>query len=117
MNRVVAGLLVVAVIALPVLAADNPLTIRWLGQSSFVLTTSQGTRVAFDPHALEPYGKQTAAADLVLISHFHPDHVRVDVIEQRDKAKIIHGLKPPADGNPARAAWNPVDETFKDVRV
>jgi L-ascorbate metabolism protein UlaG (beta-lactamase superfamily) len=105
-------------LTLPAPAADKPLTIRWLGQSFFVLTTSAGTRVAVDPHAIEAFGKPTTSADLVLISHFHPDHVRLEAIENRDQAKVVYGLTPPAGGgNPARAAWNPVRETFKDVRV
>src|SRR5207244_1683889 len=81
-------------------AADEPkqLTLRWLGQSFFVLTTSAGTRVAFDPHAIPELGRPTTEADLVLISHPHPDHVRVESITNRAKAKIIEGIKvqPPA---------------------
>jgi L-ascorbate metabolism protein UlaG (beta-lactamase superfamily) len=95
--------------------------LRWHGQSFFVLETSKGTRVAFDPHAIDAFGRQVVAADLVLISHPHPDHVRLDVIENRAKAKVIEGVKV-AGGNPeggpsARTQWNPVNETFRDVRV
>src|SRR4051812_24141796 len=94
--------------------------ITWFGQSFFVLETSAGTRVAFDPHAIDAFGRQTTKADLVLISHLHPDHVRVEVIENRAKAKIIEGLKvaAPVEGaSPPRPQWNPVDETFRDLRI
>src|SRR5262245_49026226 len=97
-------LLVVAVLAAPAVAADaKPLTLRWHGQSFFVLTTSAGTRVAFDPHAIEQLGRPTTAADLVLITHPHPDHVRLESITNRDKAKVIEGVKvqpPVAEGGP-----------------
>ena len=106
----------------PIFAQEKKLPkLRWLGQSFFVLETSQGTRIAFDPHAIDAFGRQTTKADLVLISHPHPDHVRLDVIENRAQAKVIEGVKVPAGtgegGPPPRAQWNPVDEKFRDVRI
>jgi L-ascorbate metabolism protein UlaG (beta-lactamase superfamily) len=101
-------------------AAEKKVELRYLGQSFFVLTTTAGTRIAFDPHAIEQLGKPTAAADLVLISHPHPDHVRLDSIENRAKAKIIEGIKTlpaAAEGGPPRTTWNAVDETFRDVKI
>jgi L-ascorbate metabolism protein UlaG (beta-lactamase superfamily) len=94
--------------------------LTWFGQSFFVLETTTGTRVAFDPHAIDAFGRQTTKADLILMSHPHPDHTRVEVIENRAKAKIIEGIKITGGGDtglPPRAAWNPVDEKFKDVRI
>jgi L-ascorbate metabolism protein UlaG (beta-lactamase superfamily) len=101
-------------------ANAKALKLQWFGQSFFVLTTSAGTRIAFDPHALQEYGKPKVDADVVLISHQHPDHTRVEAINNREKAKIIEGVKaqgPPARGGAPRADWNPVEETFKDVRI
>ncbi len=94
--------------------------LTWYGQSFFVLETTAGTRIAFDPHAIEAFGRQTTKADVVLMSHPHPDHVRLEVIENRAKAKIIEGIKVTGGvegGPPARPQWNPVDEKFKDVRI
>jgi L-ascorbate metabolism protein UlaG (beta-lactamase superfamily) len=104
----------------PLQAADKKVELRNLGQSFFVLTTTAGTKIAFDPHAIDQLGRPTAAADLVLITHPHPDHVRLDAIENRAKAKVIEGIKtlpPAAEGGPPRTTWNPVDEAFKDVKI
>jgi len=108
-----------AAAAFPARAADTPLTIRWLGQSFFLITTSQGTKVAIDPHAIEQFGRQTVSADVVLMTHLHPDHVRLEVIENKDKAKVLPGLKQAGGeaGRQPRVAWNPIEETFKDVRI
>src|SRR5262249_27968235 len=95
--------------ALP--ADAKKLTLRWYGQSFFQLETSQGTRIVFDPHAIDVYGRPSVKADLVLISHFHNDHTQVEVIENRDK-KILAGLK----GSGKKIDWNPIDEKFRDVR-
>lgn len=99
-------------------AAKGP-KLRWLGQSFFVIETSKGTRVAIDPHQLDPFGRPKAKADLVLITHPHPDHMRVDAIENKAQAKIIEGIKvvPGPEGAPRKSQWNPVDETFRDVKV
>lgn len=120
MPRNLASIVLAAVLVAPAFAAEKPLQLRWFGQSFFVLTTSAGTRVAFDPHAIEQLGRPTAAADLVLISHPHPDHMRLDSIENRAKAKVLEGIKtlPPAsEGGPPRFVWNPIDEKFKDVKI
>ena len=90
--------------------------ISWHGQSFFTITTSKGTRIAIDPHAIPEYGRlQGIKADIILISHNHNDHTQVGVIENaKDKdVRIITGLK----GSNLKADWNNVDETVKDVHI
>jgi L-ascorbate metabolism protein UlaG (beta-lactamase superfamily) len=113
MKRRVTALLLAVLVAAPAGAAGSKKVIlRWHGQSFFDLETSQGTRIAFDPHAIEAYGRITAKADLVLVSHLHNDHTQVDVIENKDK-KVIYGLK----GSGKKVEWNRVDEQFRDAHV
>src|SRR5437899_12968301 len=87
--------------------------LRWHGQSFFDLTTTKGTRIVFDPHAIDVYGRQSVPADLVLISHFHNDHTQVGVLSTPGKFKVLEGLK--RAGN--KMEWNLLDETSADVRV
>jgi L-ascorbate metabolism protein UlaG (beta-lactamase superfamily) len=95
-------------------AADSKtISIRWHGQSFFELQSSTGTRIVFDPHAIEAYGRKLVRADVVLISHDHNDHTQLGVIENRDKAKVIRGLK----GSGKKQEWVPVDEKFRDVHI
>ena len=110
-SALVAGLLLVVSFA-P--AADGKkLVLRWHGQSFFDLTTSKGTRVIFDPHAIETYGRNSLKADMICVSHFHDDHTQIGVVENYRSAKLLPGLK----GSGKKAEWNPIDEKFKDVRV
>lgn len=96
-------------------AFAGPLSITWHGQSFFEIVTSAGVRIAIDPHAIENYGRRSVKADLVLVSHRHTDHNRMESIENAMQVKVLEGLK--AAGPGGRAAFNPVDEKFKDVRV
>jgi L-ascorbate metabolism protein UlaG (beta-lactamase superfamily) len=118
-TRCLVGQLVISLVGcllgiIPVLA-DSPrkVTIRWHGQSFFELQSSKGTRVVFDPHAIEAYGRTDVTADLILISHFHNDHDQKEVIRNHARAKVIEGLKRES----RKLDWNDVDETFKDIHV
>jgi L-ascorbate metabolism protein UlaG (beta-lactamase superfamily) len=97
-------------------AKPKGVVIVFHGQSFFEVRSSKGTNVVFDPHQIPEYGKILAPikADLVLMSHQHNDHTQLDVIANKDKgAKIIPGWK----GAGARATWNLVNETVKDVKI
>lgn len=94
-------------------AGAKKLVLHWHGQSFFDLETSAGTKVVFDPHAIEVFGRNVLKADLICISHFHDDHTQIGVIQNYDKAKVLRGLK--TDGK--KVDWNPIDEKFKDIRV
>ena len=87
--------------------------LRWHGHSYFDLTTSKGTRIVFDPHAIEGYGRQGVPADLVLISHSHNDHNQLGILSNPGKFKVLEGLK--QTGN--KVEWNLLDEKFRDVHV
>ena len=98
-------------------AADPPrlVTIRWFGHSFFQIESSQGTRIALDPHAIDAYGRKSVAADVVTVSHFHNDHTQLDSILNKEKAKVLLGLK--ADERTKRVDWNPIDVKFRDVHI
>jgi L-ascorbate metabolism protein UlaG (beta-lactamase superfamily) len=85
--------------------------LTWLGQSCFLLETAAGTRVVMDPFGkglgLElPVGLR---ADLVTVSHEHPDHNNVALVG--GKPKVIRGLTADKKG------WARVDERFRDLAI
>lgn len=93
-------------------AADKPV-LEWHGQSFFVLESTKGTRIAFDPNAIEAFGRREVPADLVLMSHLHDDHTQVGVIPNAAKAKVVQGLRVAGK----KTEWNPVDFKFRDAHV
>ena len=55
------------------------LTVKWLGHSTFLLSSPKGVRLIFDPFLTNnpacPAGaKRVGAVDLILITHGHADH-------------------------------------------
>ena len=109
------GLLVVSLPAGEPAKGANP-KIQWFGQSFFIITSSKGTRVAIDPHAIPEYGRFVGLkADVVLFSHLHNDHTQVEALDNAKdkKLKIIPGLT----GRGASQKWARIDEKFKDVHI
>jgi L-ascorbate metabolism protein UlaG (beta-lactamase superfamily) len=112
------ALLVVGVLgalgAVPVLiarAAPPVAKLSWFGQSCFLLETSSGTRVVMDPI---PAGigytlPADLKADVVTISHEHPDHNNIGLVP--GKPRILRGLTPDKKG------WVKIDEKVKDVAI
>jgi L-ascorbate metabolism protein UlaG (beta-lactamase superfamily) len=99
--------------AAPATAAGAPVVgkLTWYGQSCFLLETAAGTRVLMDP-----FGKATGhplpvglRADLVTISHEHPDHNNVRL--STGIPRVIHGLTADKKG------WARIEERFRDVSV
>jgi L-ascorbate metabolism protein UlaG (beta-lactamase superfamily) len=112
---VVAGLLAAWLLAAgPAVAQEaKSVKLRWYGMSFFQLETTAGTKVVIDPHAIEAFGRPEVSADLILLSHLHEDHTRLEAVMGADKAKVIRGMS----GNLRKHDWVDVDETFKDVKV
>jgi L-ascorbate metabolism protein UlaG (beta-lactamase superfamily) len=115
MMRLVAAALAGTLLAGIALAGDPPgkVTIRWYGQSFFEVESSRGTRIVFDPHVIENYNPKPVAADIVLISHEHNDHNRVEIIKNAERARIFHGLRPVGK----KFDWNPIDVSERDVHI
>lgn len=114
MSRFFAALAFLLVGAGAAAAADDKVVIRWYGQSFFEIVSTKGTRIITDPHAIEAYGRPQLKADLVLMSHFHVDHTRLDAITNAKSAKQFNALK---KGEGGRDDWNQLDEKFKDVHI
>lgn len=90
--------------------AEEGITIRWYGQSCFLLTSPWGTRVLMDPVPIDiGYKPLPIKADVVTISHEHHDHTNEKLA--RGSRRVIRGLNNTKDG------WNPVDEAVGDVRI
>lgn len=58
--------------------------VKWLGHAAFLITSDEGTKIITDPY--QPgmfglnYGKIEEAADIVVVSHDHPDHNHVQSV-------------------------------------
>jgi L-ascorbate metabolism protein UlaG (beta-lactamase superfamily) len=109
--------LALALLAAPA-AAQAPkkaLELRHYGHSYFLLTTTAGTKVAFDPHAISEYGAPPLSPDIVVMSHNHNDHNRKEVLANADSKdlKAFLGVTPKGRSG----EWAKIDETVKGVRV
>ncbi len=95
--------------------AGAPIDIEYHGQSFFILTTSKGTRIAFDPHTIPQYErtKILPKVDVICISHNHNDHTRTVAFEDYQKTKVLRGLK----SESLKADWAVVNEQIKDAKI
>ncbi len=58
--------------------------IKWVGHASFLITSESGVRVITDPYSRGGginYGQIQEAADIVTVSHQHPDHNNVGAVK------------------------------------
>jgi L-ascorbate metabolism protein UlaG (beta-lactamase superfamily) len=124
MKRSLAALIIGLLVAGPAVAAAKSVPtvkITWHGQSFFEVTSSKGTTVVIDPHAIIEYGRIDGVfGHVILNSHFHNDHTQNQVVEnfkektaKWPKAKVIEGLKRAGTGE----SWNTIDEDFKDFHI
>ena len=62
--------------------------IKWLGHSSFMITSDTGTKIITDPYARTMglnYGEIKESADIVTVSHNHGDHNNVAAVQGNPK--------------------------------
>jgi L-ascorbate metabolism protein UlaG (beta-lactamase superfamily) len=67
--------------------------VKWLGHSAFVITSDEGTKILTDPYQVGLFGvnydKIDEAADVVVVTHDHPDHNNVKDV--RGSPQVIRG--------------------------
>jgi L-ascorbate metabolism protein UlaG (beta-lactamase superfamily) len=60
------------------------MNIKWLGHSSFLITTGDNVRIITDPYSTGNginYGPVNEAADIVTVSHGHGDHNNIKAVK------------------------------------
>jgi len=87
----------------------DALTLRWFGHAFFLVTSSDGVRVAMDPYGDIGYPMPEVDADVVTVSHGHGDHNGADRLA--GSPVILRGLK--AGG----AGWSSISYDLRDVRI
>jgi L-ascorbate metabolism protein UlaG (beta-lactamase superfamily) len=114
--RLVAVILALGLLSLgprsPAMASPRPVAyLTWYGQSCFLLESATGTKILMDPIPLSL--GYTPPADLavqaITISHDHPDHNHVSLVQA--KAKVIRGITPDKKG------WLRINERIRDITI
>jgi L-ascorbate metabolism protein UlaG (beta-lactamase superfamily) len=83
-------------------------TLTYLGQSTFVMSTSTGLKALLDPVAPSMYKNEPVdGVDVVTVTHEHPDHNYVQLAT--GSPTILRGL---ANGDIAK-----IDQTIKGVHI
>jgi L-ascorbate metabolism protein UlaG (beta-lactamase superfamily) len=107
-------ILTIAVILLSLAAlavgqtGPSSVTLTWLGQATFVMTTSTGLKVLLDPTNPGAYNPPPVeGVDVITITHEHGDHNYVQMAT--GNPLIIRGLT--QDG------FAKIDQTVKNVRI
>ena len=75
----------------------NPVVLEYIGHSCFLLTTGDGTQIVMDPYKTGAVPEEISkfpegiTADLVTISHFHPDHDNINGVGGKPRAMYQPG--------------------------
>ena len=96
----------------PAWAASRPVAyLTWYGQSCFLLESASGARIVMDPipTTIGYLPPADLHADAVTISHEHPDHNNVALLQ--GKPRVLRGLTADKKG------WMKIDEKVKDITV
>lgn len=84
-------------------------SVRYIGHSCFLITTSKGVQILTDPVEFKGYHfPKGIKPDIVTISHNHIDHNRVDVVE--GNPRIIYGCQ-------SNKKVEPIDVVVNKVRI
>jgi L-ascorbate metabolism protein UlaG (beta-lactamase superfamily) len=70
--------------------------IKWLGHASFLITSQDGAKIITDPYSTGmgiDYGEIKESADVVLVSHEHPDHNNIKAVKGSPQAIANPGTK------------------------
>jgi len=93
-------------------AASRPVAyLTWYGQACFLLESAGGTRIVMDPVAanLGYLPPADLHADAVTISHDHPDHSNLALVQ--GKPRVFRGLTADKKG------WIRIDDRVKDITI
>ena len=93
-------------------AASRPVAfLTWYGQSCFLLESASGTRIVIDPVAgnLGYLPPADLHADAVTISHDHPDHNNLGLLQ--GKPRVFRGLTADKKG------WVRINDRVKDITI
>lgn len=93
----------------PLAAAPGDVVLEWYGGAFVRLVSPEGVRVVIDPSRQAGRPVPEVEADVVAISHEHPDHNRADAVAGRPV--ILRGLKERGKG------WQPIRFRDRDVSI
>ena len=89
--------------------APAPVSVEWMGHSTFQITSSKGTRILTDPHGAFDLPRPTLPQHIVTTSHQHGPHNSVHMAP--GTPVILHGLTPGGEN------WQKISTTIRDVSV
>jgi L-ascorbate metabolism protein UlaG (beta-lactamase superfamily) len=91
-------------------AGEKDISIKWFGQSCFLITVSDGTQILTDPAEFMGYHLPTGlTAHIVTVSHNHMDHNRVDLVG--GNPEVLMGLTPDS------TKFVHTDKKIKNIRI